>query len=131
MTDRGTHVPMIIRWPKHIKAGSSCDDLIDFSDLFPTLCEFAGAPTPREKLHGQSFRAQLLGKRGLPREWVHVQDKGARHVRNREYILNNKNQLRSVVEIWEAPAKSNQNKHPEKERAAREALQKVFDTLGK
>lgn len=131
MTDRGTHVPLIVRWPKHITEGSTCEDLIDFSDLFPTLCELAEAPLPQEKLHGRSFLPQLLGKPGTPREWIHVQDKGNRHVRNKEYILNNKNQLRPVVKIWEDPAKANQNKYPEKEQAARKALQAVFDDLGK
>ena len=80
MTDRGTHVPLIVRWPKHIKAGSTCDDLIDFSDLFPTLCELSGAPLPQEKLHGRSFLPQLLANQGEPRQWVHVQDKASRHI---------------------------------------------------
>ncbi len=131
MTDRGTRVPLIVRWPGHIEAGSTNDDLVDFSDLFPTLCELAGARLPEEKLHGRSFAPQLLGKPGNPREWVHVQNKGARHLRNKQYILNNKNQLRPVVEIWEDPAKPDQNKYPEKERASRKTLQAVFDNLGK
>jgi arylsulfatase A len=130
MTDRGTRVPMIIRWPKRIHAGSTCDDLIDFSDLFPTLCELAGAPLPQEKLHGRSFLPQLLASQGTPREWVHVQDKGNRHVRDREYILNNKNQLRPVVEIWESPAEPDQNQYPDKEQTARRKLQAVLDDLG-
>ncbi len=131
MTDRGTHVPMMIRWPNHIKAGSTCNDLIDFSDIFPTLCELAGAPLPKEDLHGRSFLPQLLGKPGNPREWVHVQDKEDRHIRNSEYILNNKNELRPVVEMWEDPAKPNQNKYPDKEQIARKYLQGVFDSLDK
>ena len=130
MTDRGTHVPMIIRWPKHIKEGSICDDLIDFSDIFPTLCELSGAPLPQEQLHGRSFLPQLLANQGTPREWVHVQDKQARHIRNRDYILNNNNQLRQVVEIWEDPATPDQDKYPEKEQAARKKLQAAFDGLG-
>jgi arylsulfatase A len=130
MTDRGTHVPMIFRWPKHIEAGSTSDNLIDFSDLFPTLCELTGTPLPKEDLHGRSFLPQLLGKPGNPREWVHVQHREDRHIRNMEYILNNKNELRPVVKIWENPANPNQNKYPEKERAARKTLQGVYDFLG-
>jgi arylsulfatase A len=122
---------MMIRWPNHIKAGSTCNDLIDFSDIFPTLCELAGAPLPKEDLHGRSFLPQLLGKPGNPREWVHVQDKEDRHIRNSEYILNNKNELRPVVEMWEDPAKPNQNKYPDKEQIARKYLQGVFDSLDK
>jgi arylsulfatase A len=131
MTDRGTHVPLIVYWPKHIKAGSTCDDLIDFSDFLPTLCEIGGAPIPRKKIHGYSFLPQLLGERGNPREWVHVQHKSDRHLRSSEYILNNRNQLRPVVKIWQPPAKPNQNKHPKKETAEREVLQDAFDALGK
>jgi len=131
MTDRGSHVPLIVRWPKRIQAGSTCDGLIDFSDMFPTLCELAGASLPEDKLHGRSFLPQLLGKPGKPRQWIHVQNKNNRHIRSKEYILNNKNQLRQVVEIWQKPAKSNQNKHPGKEQTARKKLQAVFDVLKK
>jgi arylsulfatase A len=131
MTDRGTHVPLIARWPGHIKAGSTCDDLIDFSDLFPTLCELTAAPLPQAEIHGRSFAPQLLGKTGSPREWVHIQHEGDRQIRSGEYMLNNKNQLRRVVELWKNPAEPDENKDPEKEAAARKSLQAVFDALGK
>lgn len=130
MTDRGTHVPLIVRWLGHINAGSTCDDLIDFSDLLPTLCELTGAPLPKVEIHGRSFSPQLFGKPGNPREWVHIQNAGDRQVRNSEYMLDNKNQLRRVVELWEDPAKPNENKNPDKEAAARKSLQAVFDALG-
>jgi arylsulfatase A len=129
MTDRGTRVPLIVRWPGHIQANVTCDDLIDFSDLLPTLCDIAKAPLPEQSIHGHSFLPQLLGETGTPRKWVHVQDKTTRHLRSHDYILNNKNELRPVVEIWEDPAPSNQNVMPEKEQAARAYLQGVFDTL--
>lgn len=129
MTDRGTRVPLIVRWPSKIKAGSTCADLIDFSDLLPTLCDLAQAKRPVETIHGRSFAPQLLGRPGNPRPWVHIQDKNARHLRSQDFILNNKNQLRPVVGIGQPPAKPNTNRQPEKERAAREALQAVFDEL--
>ena len=130
MTDRGTHVPLIVRWPGHIKAGSTCDDLVDFSDLFPTLCELADAPLPQAEIHGRSFAPQLLGKPGHPREWVHIQNLEDRQVRNSDYMLNNHNELRRVVKLWEEPAEPNENRDPEKEAAARKSLLAVFDALG-
>ncbi len=130
MTDRGTHVPLVVRWPGHIKAGAQCDDLVDFSDLFPTLCELTGAPMPEAGIHGRSFAPQLLGKAGPLRQWVHIQNLEDRQVRNSEYMLDNKNQLRRVVKLWEDQAPPNENKYPEKEAAARKSLQAVFDTLG-
>ena len=131
MTDRGTHVPLIVRWPGQIKAGSTCDDLIDFSDLFPTICELTGAGLPQAEIHGRSFAPELLGRPGHPREWVHIQNANDRQVRSSDYMLDNKNQLRRVVELWEDPAKPNENKNPEQEAAARKSLQTVFDKLGK
>ena len=130
MTDRGTRVPLIVRWPGKIKEESNCDDLIDFTDIFPTLCEIAGAPLPEEKLHGRSFLPQLTGKPGKPREWVHVQDKEQRHVRNREFILTHKGQLRPVTDLSSDPAPVIERELTEKEQSARKALQAAFDELG-
>jgi arylsulfatase A-like enzyme len=131
MTDRGTHIPLIVRWPGRIQAGSTCADLVDLSDFFPTICELTGAKMPAEKIHGRSFAPQLLGKPGTPREWIHIQNGEDRQVRNGDYMMNNKGQLRRVVELWEALAKSNENLNPEKETAARKELQAAFDAMGK
>jgi arylsulfatase A len=129
LTDRGTHVPLIVRWPGRIQAGSTCDDLVDFSDVFPTLCELTGAKLPESAIHGRSFAPQLVGKPGYPRKWIHIQNAGDRQVRNSEYMLDNKNQLRRVVQLWEERAQPNENKEPDKEAAARKTLQAVFDAL--
>lgn len=131
LTDRGTHIPLLVRWPGHIQPGSTCEDLVDVSDIFPTLCELTGAKLPDQPLHGRTFAPQLMGKLGQPREWIHIQNGDARQVRNRDYMLDNKGNLRRVVELWESPAKPNEGTEPEKEAAARKSLQAVFDTLGK
>ena len=131
MTDRGTHVPLLVRWPGKIKAGGVCEDLIDLSDFLPTICELTGAKLPDQFIHGRSFAPQLLGKPGQPREWIHIQHVNSRQVRNNDYMLDNKDQLRRVVQLWEAPAKPNENRDPEKEAAARKSLQAVFNALGK
>ena len=130
LTDRGTHVPLMVRWPGRIKSGAVCEDLIDLTDVFPTLCEMTGAPMPKAAIHGRSFAPQLLGKPGQPREWVHIQHEGNRQVRNSDFMLNNKGELRRVVELGQETAKPNENKNPEKEAAARKTLQAVFDALG-
>ena len=71
-----------------------------------------------------------LGQPGDPRDWIHIQHESARQVRNSDYMLDNKNQLRRVVELWEDPAKPNEMKFPKKEAAARRSLQAVLDALG-
>ena len=130
MTDRGTRVPLLVRWPGKIKAASSCADLVDLSDFFPTLCELTGAKLPDVKIHGRSFAPQLFGKPGQPREWIHIQNANNRQVRDQEYMLNNQGQLRRVGELWEDSAPPNANADPAKEAAARKKLQAVFDSLG-
>ncbi|TWT39002.1 sulfatase-like hydrolase/transferase [Blastopirellula retiformator] len=69
-TDAGTRVPMIGYWPGKIPAGQTCDDLVDFSDFFPTLAQFAAAKIPGA-IDGRSFSPQLLGEPGTPREWFY------------------------------------------------------------
>jgi len=126
MTDRGTRVPLIVRWPGRIEKGATCDDLVDFSDFLPTLCELAKAPLPKGKIDGRSFAPQLLGKPGDPREWVHVQNKSSRHVRSRDYILNDKKKLRAVTALDEPEGKP---LAPGEKPAVRQALQAALDGL--
>ncbi len=72
LTQNGTHVPLIIDWPGTAKAGSVCEDLIDFTDVFPTLLETAGVTAPHDlPLDGRSFLPQVKGERGVPRDWVY------------------------------------------------------------
>jgi arylsulfatase len=37
-------VPMLVRWPGHIKPGSITNELMSHNDWVPTLCSFAGEP---------------------------------------------------------------------------------------
>ncbi len=65
---RGNHVPMIAVWPGTISAGAVNEDLIDFTDFFPTFAEIAGADTDTaQPLDGVSFLPQLRGKPGRKR----------------------------------------------------------------
>lgn len=71
-TLNGTHVPLIVDWPGKAKAGSVCEDLIDFTDILPTMLDAAGVAIPKHfKPDGQSFLPQIKGKAGNPRDWVY------------------------------------------------------------
>ncbi len=66
----GNHVPFVAYWPGTIAKGKPCTDLIDFSDVYPTLAEIGGATMPKGIIRdGRSFLPQLRGKKGNPREW--------------------------------------------------------------
>jgi arylsulfatase A len=131
MTDRGTHVPLLVRWPGRIKPGSTCHDLVDLSDIFPTLCELTGTKLPTESIHGRSFAPQLRGEAGKPRDWVHIQNGNERQLRGREFTLDAKNQFRRVVETWEEAAPPSETLDSEKEVAARSTLEAAFNSLNK
>lgn len=70
-TDAGTHVPLIVNRPGLVPKGHICDDLIDFTDLFPTLLQAAGIDPPvSTAMDGRSFLPQVLGQDGDPRAWI-------------------------------------------------------------
>lgn len=72
MMDNGTHVTLVANMPGTIPAGRVNGDLIDFSDFFPTLGEFAGAEVPAAvETDGRSFAPQLRGEPGDPRQHVY------------------------------------------------------------
>ena len=59
-----TRVPLIVRQPGAQENGQRCDRLVEFVDVFPSLCDLAGLPVP-VGLDGVSF-APLLENRRLP-----------------------------------------------------------------
>lgn len=69
--DRGTHSPLIVYGPGHVSAGARCPDILDFSDVLPTLAEATGAELPDVTLDGRSFWQQCIGEEGNPRDWIY------------------------------------------------------------
>ena len=69
LMDRGTHVPLIIRWPGRVKAGSYSSTLVCGTDLGPTILAACGMK-PRKKMTGASFLPQLLGEKSEERQYV-------------------------------------------------------------
>lgn len=99
MTDRGSRVPLIVSWPQTIKPGTQCDDLVELADFLPTFLEIASAPKPVQRVHGQSFFPQLLGKEEPSRQWVHIEYKSNRQIRNKEWIYTRKGKLTRANEL--------------------------------
>jgi len=61
LTEGGVRCPMLVRWPGRIAPGTTTDLISAHWDVFPTLCEIAGAPIP-DNVDGISFLPTLLGK---------------------------------------------------------------------
>ena len=61
--DEAIRVPFLVRWPGHVPAGKTVDNLLGTVDIHATLCALAGAAVPRN-CGGQDFSPVMLGKAG-------------------------------------------------------------------
>jgi arylsulfatase A len=102
MNNFGTHVPLVVDWPRHAaayaKLGNQSDDLVDFSDFFATFVDLAGAQVPSDReIDGISFANRLTGKGSNDRKFVfcHYWDFGRKAELARDAIHDGKWKLYS------------------------------------
>jgi arylsulfatase A-like enzyme len=130
MLEGGSRVPLVMNWKGVTPEGKVSKDLIDFSDMYTTFAELAGAPLPKElPIDGQSFAPQLRGQAGKPREWVYVQLGNKWYVRSQHWKLTHSGELFDMKEAPYVEKPVAADSTDEKARAGREKLQKVLDTL--
>ncbi len=51
----GMNLPCIVRSPLHTTRGTTCDGLVTWADLTPTILDFAGLVDEGRRFHGDSF----------------------------------------------------------------------------
>jgi arylsulfatase A-like enzyme len=66
----GIRVPMIVRWPGRIRAGSVSNRVWAFWDFLPTAAAIAGTDAPK-KIDGVSMLPTLLGKRQKDHDYLY------------------------------------------------------------
>jgi arylsulfatase A-like enzyme len=123
-------VPLIANWPGVTPPGRVLKDLVDFSDMYPTFAEIAGAPMPTNRpFDGRSYAPQLRGQTGKPREWVYVQSGNKWYVRSPRWKLTHSGELFDMTDapFVEKPVAADST--GAEARAARAKLQKVLDAL--
>ncbi|MFH1924254.1 MAG: sulfatase-like hydrolase/transferase [Planctomycetota bacterium] len=87
-TELGARVPMIVNGPGLVKPVGLCDELVDLSDVLPTLAELAGADLPNDRpIDGRSFAFLLEGKPGEPRDWIFSYLGDRRILRTKRWLL--------------------------------------------
>ena len=68
----GIRVPLIIRFPGKIKAGTKISEPVVGTDLYPTILDLLGLPlTPEQHLDGKSLNPLLTGKNSINREAIY------------------------------------------------------------
>lgn len=68
----GIRVPLFVRWPGKVRAGTVSTVPIAIEDLYPTLVEAAGGKVPDRELDGVSLLPLLLGVGALPARAIAV-----------------------------------------------------------
>lgn len=124
MSDTGTRVPLIASWPAGIqKPGRVVNDLVEFTDMFPTLCEVTGAKLPKDHpADGASILPVLQNKADArTKDWVYIWYRKQVMVRNKHYsLLVNQDGTNAALTRYKGPFKGKQladNKLSKAERA--------------
>jgi N-sulfoglucosamine sulfohydrolase len=71
VNDTGTHVPLIVRWPGKMKAGTVREDLVEFLDLPATAMALATGKVPAD-FEGRPMLAADGQAPAEPRKYVHA-----------------------------------------------------------
>lgn len=67
----GIRVPLIIRWPGEVAAGSVCHTPVSSVDFVPTMLELAGIEAPDVRFDGTSLVPLLSGEGKLDRDGIY------------------------------------------------------------
>lgn len=139
MIDRGTHVPLIVSWQGTSPEGKTVDDLVDFTDILPTLCDLAEAGIPGNlDPDGRSFLPQLKGKKGRPRKSIffHYWERGRNQERAREmardhhYVLFNNGDFFNLENDIDQASPLGYGELSRQEKKINKKLQKALESSG-
>ena len=86
LSDGGTRVPLVANWPGRLAPGQVVDDLVDFSDWFPTFVDLAGGDIPAG-LDGISLADRLRGGGASTRQWAFAERDSMRWARTQRWKL--------------------------------------------
>jgi arylsulfatase A len=87
-TELGARVPMIVNCPPIVKASGLSDELVDLSDILPTLADMAGAKLAKGHIiDGRSFAPLLKGAKGPSREWIYSYLADRQILRTKRWLL--------------------------------------------
>lgn len=122
LLDCSTHVPLMVRVPGY-PAGKA-EEIVEFVDIYPTLCELCGLPQPEGQLEGKSFVPILNNARTATKKYAYIQWAGGDNAVDKRYnyaewLPANGNSTRMLFD-HQQDAAENQNQ------AANKAYRKVI-----
>lgn len=128
LNEGGTRVPLLVRWPGKVDSGSVANELVDGTDLLPTLLDAAGVKLPEGyTIDGHSFYPRLLGKPFTPREWIYAQYARRWCVRGEDYRLNGEGNRFDETVLWRLGDSPYDPQRAGDSAEAREARRRLLD----
>jgi arylsulfatase A len=138
MTDTGTRTPLIASWPAGIhKPGRVVDDLVEFTDMLPTLCEVTGADLPaKHPADGASIVPVLRNQEDVrKKDWIYIWYRGQVMVRNKQYsLLAKQDGSKAALTRYKGPFDGSQLKNSsltDDERALKKEFEATLTQLAK
>ncbi len=92
----GVQSAMIARYPEKIEEGSTCDAIVQYEDILPTMIDIAGGTVETGQFDGKSFKNTLYGRKSEHRDyafgmWTQCPKANnpfsIRSVRDKDYVL--------------------------------------------
>lgn len=88
--EKGARVPFIVNGPGLVKPVGESRELVDLSDIVPTISEVAGITLHKDHIiDGVSFAPYLRGETKPLREWIYAYLGPQRVVRTKRWLLEN------------------------------------------
>ena len=84
--DHVVRVPFILRYPAEIRGGQIVSDLVQATDVMPTILDYAGVDGPAG-IQGRSMRRLLRKETVAWRDWAYSEAGGVRMVRTHRWKL--------------------------------------------
>lgn len=130
MLEGGALVPMIVNWPGKTPAGKVNDDMLDSTDILPTLTELTNTRlNEKTRYDGVSFLPQVYGKKGKPKDSIFIQLGPMWYAREANWKLNQDGHLYDMKGApFTEPRVPDDTTDPEA-LAARKRLQAKLDEL--
>ena len=87
-TEMGCRVPFIVSGSGLVPSVGECRNLVDLSDIFPTICDVAGMEIPVEHIvDGVSITPYFTDPTVPLRQWIYAPLGGSRVVRTERWLL--------------------------------------------
>ncbi len=131
VTEMGARVPLIVSQPGAIPAGVVSDELVDLTDVLPTIADWAGAPLPSDRvIDGQSLGKTLRGEPGEHRPWIFSYLSDQQMLRDKRWLLEGNGQFYDCGDSRNGRGYKNVTKSSDPEvRAARQRFAEIVKDL--